>query len=100
MIEQVTMDQAPSSDSQSALAARTVSGQVASNRMDKTITVVTERMERHPLYGKYVRRRTKLHAHDENNECQIGDTVLVEQCRPLSKTKCWRLVKVIDKTHR
>ncbi len=100
MIEQVTMDQAPEADSQSALAARTVSGRVASNRMDKTITVVTERMERHPLYGKYVRRRAKLHAHDENNECRVGDTVLVEQCRPLSKTKFWRLVKVVDKVHR
>lgn len=78
-------------------SSRTVSGRVSSNRMDKTITVVVERMERHPLYGKYIRRRSKLHAHDENNECQEGDLVLVEQCRPLSKTKSWRLVQVVER---
>ncbi|MGD8429454.1 MAG: 30S ribosomal protein S17 [Ectothiorhodospiraceae bacterium] len=76
---------------------RTVSGRVISNRMDKTITVAVERMVRHPLYGKYVRRTTKLHAHDENNECQQGDWVAVEECRPLSKSKSWRLVKVLEK---
>lgn len=77
-------------------ASRTASGRVTSARMDKTITVVIERLERHPLYGKFVRRRTKLHAHDANNECHEGDSVLIEQCRPLSKTKAWRVVKVLE----
>ena len=75
---------------------RTVTGRVTSNKMDKTITVMVERLVRHPVYGKYIRRSTKLHAHDENNECQQGDLVMVEQCRPLAKTKSWRLVKVLE----
>ncbi len=90
----------PSADAHTPSAARSVVGQVSSNRMDKTITVIIERIERHPLYGKYVRRRTKLHAHDEHNQCQIGDTVIVEQCRPLSKTKFWRLVEIVEKAQR
>ena len=65
--------------------------------MDKTITVLIERRTPHPVYGKFVRRSTKLHAHDENNEGREGDLVLVEQCRPLSKTKTWRLVRVLDR---
>jgi small subunit ribosomal protein S17 len=65
--------------------------------MHKTITVVTERLVRHPIYGKYVRRSTKLHAHDEENVCQEGDWVMVEQCRPLSKTKFWKVIKVVEK---
>jgi len=77
--------------------SRTITGRVISNKMDKTITLLVERMVQHPLYGKYIRRSTKLHAHDENNECGEGDLVAVEQCRPLSKTKSWRLVKVIEK---
>lgn len=77
-------------------STRTVSGRVTSNKADKSITVAVERLVSHPLYGKYVRRTTKLHAHDENNECHEGDMVLIEQCRPLSKTKTWRLVKVIE----
>ena len=78
---------------------RTVNGRVVSNRMDKTITVVVERLERHPLYGKYQRRSTKLHAHDEANECQIGDLVAIEECRPLSKIKAWRLVQVLERAN-
>lgn len=74
---------------------RTVTGTVVSNRMDKSITVLIERRERHPVYGKYVRKSKKLHAHDENNECNIGDTVTVIECRPISKTKTWML-KSID----
>ena len=74
---------------------RTVEGQVVSNRMDKTATVLVERRVKHPLYKKYIRRSTKLHVHDENNDCEIGDTVLISQCRPLSKTKSWRLEKVV-----
>lgn len=77
--------------------ARTLSGRVVSNKMDKSITVLIERKIKHPLYGKYVKRSSKLHAHDEANECNIGDTVSIEQCRPLSKTKTWRLVKVLEK---
>ncbi|MDN5872715.1 MAG: 30S ribosomal protein S17, partial [Nitrococcus sp.] len=68
-------------------AKRTVNGRVVSNRMDKTVTIAVERLVRHPLYGKYVRRTTKLHAHDEDNRCQLGDWVAVEECRPLSKIK-------------
>jgi small subunit ribosomal protein S17 len=73
---------------------RTVKGQVSSNKMDKTITVVVERKVMHPLYGKVVRRSTKFHAHDEANECQIGDVVTIEQCRPISKSKSWKLLKI------
>ena len=65
--------------------------------MDKTITVLVERTEKHPLYGKFVRRSTKLHAHDENNECQIGDIVKVVETRPYSKSKTWNLVQVVEK---
>jgi small subunit ribosomal protein S17 len=76
---------------------RTVSGRVVSNAMDKTITVLVERRVKHPLYGKFMRRSMKLHAHDETNECNAGDLVRVVQCRPLSKTKCWQLVEVLEK---
>jgi len=76
---------------------RTLSGRVTSNKMDKTITVAIERLVKHPVYGKYVRRTTKLHAHDENNECRIGDLVTIKQCRPLSKTKTWTLVAVVNR---
>lgn len=76
---------------------RIATGKVVSDKMDKTITVLVERTEKHPLYGKYVRRSTKLHAHDENNECQIGDTVKVVETRPYSKSKTWNLVQVVDK---
>ncbi len=77
-------------------SANTVTGRVVSNRMEKTITVVLERRVPHPIYGKYIRRSTKIHAHDENNECREGDLVMVQQCRPLSKSKNWRLVKVLE----
>ncbi len=76
---------------------RVLQGRVVSDKMDKTITVMVERKVKHPLYGKFIRRSTKVHAHDETNECGIGDTVMVEQCRPLSKSKTWRLVKVVTK---
>ncbi len=75
---------------------RLVTGRVTSDKMDKTITVVVERKVKHPLYGKYLSRRSKLHAHDENNECKIGDLVQVVECRPISRSKSWRLVKVIE----
>jgi len=73
---------------------RTVTGKVVSNKADKTITVLVERKEKHPIYGKFVTRSTKLHAHDEQNECQMGDTVTVAESRPLSKSKSWTLVKI------
>jgi small subunit ribosomal protein S17 len=76
---------------------RTMQGRVVSNKMDKSITVAIERMVKHPIYGKFVKRTTKLHAHDETNECGLGDTVEIRECRPLSKTKSWTLVKVLEK---
>ncbi|MFC4263583.1 30S ribosomal protein S17 [Ferruginibacter yonginensis] len=76
---------------------KTRTGVVSSNKMDKTITVNVERKVKHPLYGKFLKKTTKLHAHDEKNECSIGDTVKIMETRPLSKTKRWRLVEVIEK---
>jgi small subunit ribosomal protein S17 len=76
---------------------RTVEGRVTSNLMDKTATVLVERRVKHPLYKKYMRRSTKFHVHDENNDCQIGDTVMISQCRPISKTKAWRLERVVTR---
>ncbi len=81
-------------------AARTLTGQVVSTKMHKTIAVVIERRVEHPLYRKFVRKSTKLLAHDENNECNEGDTVAIEECRPLSKNKSWRLARVIERATR
>ena len=72
-------------------------GRVISDKMNKTITVLVDRRVKHPLYKKYVRRNSKLHVHDESNECRLGDTVSIEQCRPLSKTKAWRLQEVLER---
>jgi len=72
-------------------------GTVVSDRMDKTVVVAVERMMRHPLYGKTVKRTKKFHAHDENNECRVGDVVEIMETRPLSKTKRWRVARVIQK---
>jgi small subunit ribosomal protein S17 len=82
---------------EAAKQPRTLIGQVVSNRMDKTISVLVERRVEHPLYRKYVRKSTQLMAHDENNECNEGDTVAIEECRPLSKRKSWRLQRVIER---
>lgn len=76
---------------------RTLTGRVVSNRMDKTASVAVERRVQHPLYGKYIRRTTKVLAHDENNECRIGDTVSIAETRPLSKRKAWRVVEIIER---
>ena len=76
---------------------KTKLGVVSSNKMDKTITVNVERKVKHPLYGKFVKKSTKFHAHDEKNECTIGDTVRIMETRPLSKLKRWRLVEVVEK---
>jgi small subunit ribosomal protein S17 len=83
--------------SETTEATRTVTGKVVSNRMDKTVTVLIERKVKHPIYGKYIRRSSKLHVHDEQNACREGDTVTIEQCRPISKTKSWRLVDIIER---
>ncbi len=76
---------------------RVTSGRVVSNKMHKSITVMIERKVRHPIYGKYVKKSTKLHVHDENNECNEGDLVAITECRPLSKTKSWRLVEILER---
>ena len=76
---------------------RAVRGSVISARMDKSITVLVVRQFKHPLYKKYIRRSTRLHAHDESNNCKEGDTVLIEECRPLSKTKSWRVIRVLER---
>ncbi|PAV27338.1 SSU ribosomal protein S17P [Tamilnaduibacter salinus] len=76
--------------------ARTLNGKVVSNKMDKSITVLVERRVKHPLYGKYVKRSTKVHAHDESNQCNVGDFVRIEETRPISKSKSWALVKVVE----
>ena len=78
-------------------AQRTIEGRVVSNKMQKTVTVLLERQVQHPLYGKIVRRSTKVHAHDENNECREGDVVRIAEARPLSKTKNWRVIEVITR---
>jgi small subunit ribosomal protein S17 len=77
--------------------ARTAIGKVVSNKMDKTITVLVQRREKHPVYGKYVTKSSKLHAHDENNECMPGDIVTIKEVRPISKLKKWDLVSVDEK---
>ncbi len=84
-------------DAASQKAARVMVGQVVSDKMQKSITVLVERRVKHPLYKKYVKLSSKIHAHDENNECRVGDKVSIEPCRPLSKTKAWRLHEIIDR---
>lgn len=76
---------------------RTQQGRVVSDKMDKSIVVAIERRVKHPLYGKFMKRTTKLHVHDEKNECGLGDLVEIKECRPLSKTKSWTLVRVVEK---
>jgi small subunit ribosomal protein S17 len=79
-----------------ATTERTLTGLIISDKMDKTIVVKSERKVRHPLYGKYIRRSTKYHVHDESNEGRIGDTVTIKECRPMSKTKSWMLVQIVN----
>ena len=76
---------------------RKITGKVVSDKMDKTITVLVERRVKHELYGKYLTRSTKLHAHDEKNECNIGDIVAISESRPISKTKTWMLQEIVEK---
>lgn len=76
---------------------RRLTGRVVADKMDKTVTVRVDRMVRHPLYGKFVRRTTKYHAHDEANECHTGDTVLIEESRPISKSKSWKVARLLER---
>mgnify|MGYP000389052055 CR=1 FL=1 len=77
---------------------RALTGKVVSNSRDKTISVLVERRVRHPIYKKYIKRSTKVHAHDENNECGLGDVVRVTESKPFSKTKSWALVEIVEKS--
>ncbi len=76
---------------------RTLQGQIVSNKMNKTVVVMIVRKVKHPIYGKYVKRTKRLFAHDENNQCQEGDTVLIQECRPLSKNKSWIVKEIVTK---
>ncbi|MCG3169227.1 MAG: 30S ribosomal protein S17 [Pseudomonadales bacterium] len=78
-------------------SVRTLTGRVVSDKMNKTITVLVERRVKHPVYGKYITRSSKVHAHDENNECRIGDVVTVRETRPLSRSKTWTLVRIDER---
>ena len=84
--------------SETKAVERTLTGKVVSNSRDKTIAVLVERKVRHPIYKKYIKRSTKVHAHDENNECGLGDVVKVSESKPFSKTKNWALVEVVEKS--
>lgn len=77
---------------------RKVVGRVVSNKMEKSVTVAVERLIKHPVYGKFIRRTTKIVAHDEENSCREGDTVAITECRPISKRKSWRVVEIVNKT--
>lgn len=83
-----------------AKTIRTITGRVVSNKMDKTITILVERLVKHPLYGKFIKRSTKLHAHDEANECHEGDLVTITECRPISKSKFYKLVKIVERSEK
>ena len=80
-----------------AATKRTLQGIVTSSAGDKSATIMIERKIKHPVYGKFIKRSTKIHLHDEANECNKGDTILIEECRPMSKTKSWKLVKIVEK---
>lgn len=83
--------------SEEAVVERSLMGRVISDKMDKTVVVLMERQIKHPLYGKFVKRSKKYHVHDENNECNVGDTVTFKECRPLSKSKHWTLLKIVNR---
>ena len=78
---------------------RTLQGKVISDKMDKSITLLIERQVKHPLYGKFIKRSTKIHAHDESNECKAGDVVRIVECRPISKTKSFKLVEIVERAN-
>jgi len=85
------------SEQQSEKIIRALTGTVVSDKMDKTVTVLVERKVKHPLYGKIIRLSKKYHAHDENNEFHPGDVVVIEECRPLSRTKAWKVTRLVEK---
>lgn len=84
--------------SETAKLVRTLTGQVVSDKMDKSAVVLVERRVKHPLYGKFIRRSTRFHIHDENNDCRQGDKVTIQECRPISRTKSWKLVEVVERS--
>ncbi|MEI7839173.1 MAG: 30S ribosomal protein S17 [Methylococcaceae bacterium] len=86
--------------SENSTKVRTITGRVVSNKMDKTITVLVERVVKHPIYGKYIKRSTKMMAHDEDNSCQEGDVVAITSCRPMSRHKTFKLVEVLERTNK
>jgi small subunit ribosomal protein S17 len=90
-----TMNDDSAADTKPAAISRSLEGRIVSDKMNKTITVLVERRVKHPVYQKYIRRSTKLHVHDESNEGRIGDVVEILQCRPISKTKAWRLERIV-----
>ncbi len=91
------MTEATTNETQGEAKMRTVTGRVVSNKMDKTISVLVSRVVKHPIYGKYLRRSTKVLVHDDENTCQAGDVVSITECRPFSKRKAWRLVEVLER---
>ena len=99
MSEESTTNQtgADSGAADSSTRTRILVGRVVSDKMDKTITVLVERQVQHPIYKKYMRRSTKYHAHDENNDCRTGDLVSITECRPISKSKAWRLAEIMER---
>ena len=84
--------------SETAKLVRTLTGQVVSDKMDKSAVVLVERRVKHPLYGKFIRRSTRFHIHDENNDCKQGDKVTIQECRPISRTKSWKLVEIVERS--
>ena len=82
---------------ESSKRLRMMSGRVVSDKMDRTVSVAIERLEKHPVYGKFIRRTTKVMAHDESNECRAGDMVTIAECRPVSKHKSWRVVDIVER---
>ncbi len=92
------MSEATQTSTAATASRRRLTGRVVSDKMNKTVTVKVERTVKHPIFGKYITRSGKYHAHDENNEFRPGDLVMIEECRPLSKTKAWRVVKLVEKS--
>jgi small subunit ribosomal protein S17 len=90
-------EQAVESQPAEGKVQRKVVGRVTSDKMDKTVSVSIERLVKHPVYGKYIRRTTKLMAHDENNECKTGDRVAISECKPIAKNKSWRVVDIVER---
>lgn len=91
------MSEAASESTSTRKIERTATGKVVSDKMDKSVSVAIERLVKHPVYGKYIRRTTKVMAHDENNDCRLGDTVSIAESRPKSKRKAWAVVKVVER---